>query len=81
MSGEHWAPDWAVLAAFPAETGGPAAPPARADLAHALNRVSSALYLLACSYVAGLYEGSRRPKGPVRGWHPPAAAGGKKEAT
>ena len=76
----------AVLAAFPAETGGPAAPPARADLAHALNRVSSALYLLACRYVAGLYEGSRRPKGPVRGWRPPAAAGAqranaKKEAT
>jgi hypothetical protein len=23
--------------------------------------------------VAGLYEGSRRPLGPVRGWKPPAA--------
>jgi ethanolamine utilization protein EutL len=64
----------AVLAAFPPETGGPAAPPARADLAHALNRISSALYLLACRYVAGLYEGSRRPRGPVRGWRPPAPA-------
>jgi ethanolamine utilization protein EutL len=62
----------AVQAAFPPETGGPAAPPARADLAHALNRISSALYLLACRYVAGLYEGSRRPRGPIRGWRPPA---------
>lgn len=72
----------AVLAAFPAETGGPTAPPARADLAHALNRISSALYLLACRYVAGLYEGSGRPRGPVRGWRPPAKAGpaAKKEA-
>jgi ethanolamine utilization protein EutL len=61
----------AVLAAFPAEAGGPTAPPARADLAHALNRISSALYLLACRYVAGLYEGTRRPMGPVRGWRPP----------
>jgi ethanolamine utilization protein EutL len=64
----------AIVAAFPAETGGPAAPPARADLAHALNRVSSALYLLACKYVAGRYEGTRRPLGPVRGWRPPAKA-------
>jgi ethanolamine utilization cobalamin adenosyltransferase len=64
----------AVLAAFPPETGGPTAPPARADLAHALNRASSALYLLACRYVAGLYDGARRPRGPVRGWRPPAAA-------
>jgi ethanolamine utilization protein EutL len=63
----------AILAAFPPERGGPAAPPARPDLAHALNRISSALYLLACRYVAGLYEGSRRPRGPVRGWRPPAA--------
>jgi ethanolamine utilization protein EutL len=62
----------AVIQAFPAETGGPAAPPARADLAHALNRISSALYLLACKYVAGRYEGTRRPLGPVRGWRPPS---------
>jgi ethanolamine utilization protein EutL len=61
----------AVLAAFPATTGGPTAPPARADLSHALNRISSALYLLACRYVAGLYEGRRRQLGPVRGWRPP----------
>jgi ethanolamine utilization protein EutL len=65
----------ALIQAFPAETGGPAAPPARADLAHAANRISSALYLLACKYVAGRYEGTRRPHGPVRGWKPPAKEG------
>jgi ethanolamine utilization protein EutL len=62
----------AVISAFPPVTGGPAAPPTRPDLAHALNRISSALYLLACKYVAGLYGGSRRTLGPVRGWRPPA---------
>ena len=62
----------AAIAAFPPERGAITAPPARADLAHALNRISSALYLLACRYVAGRYEGSRRPLGPVRGWKPPA---------
>ena len=41
----------------------PIAPPARADLCLALNRISSALYLLACKYVAGRYDGSRRPHG------------------
>jgi ethanolamine utilization protein EutL len=61
----------AVLIAFPPARGPVTAPPARADLAHALNRSSSALYLCACRYVAGLYEGSRRPLGPVRGWRPP----------
>jgi ethanolamine utilization protein EutL len=61
----------ATIAAFPPARGAVTAPPARADLAHALNRISSALYLLACRYVAGLYEGSRRPMGPVRGWKPP----------
>lgn len=61
----------AMLAAFPPERGAVTAPPARPDLAHALNRISSALYLLACRYVAGLYEGTRRPLGPVRGWKPP----------
>jgi ethanolamine utilization protein EutL len=62
----------AILAAFPADAGGPTARPARADLAHVLNRISSALYLLACKYVAGRYEGSRRALGPIRGWRPPA---------
>ena len=52
--------------------GGPTAPPERPDLCLALNRVSSALYLLACKYVAGRYEGNRRPRGPVRGWRPPS---------
>jgi len=61
----------AVIAAFPPARGAVTAPPARADLAHALNRISSALYLLSCRYVAGLYQGSRRPLGPVRGWKPP----------
>ena len=61
----------ATLAAFPPERGAVTATPARPDLAHALNRASSALYLLACRYVAGLYEGSRKPLGPVRGWRPP----------
>jgi ethanolamine utilization protein EutL len=60
----------AILTAFPPTGGAVTAPPARADLAHALNRISSALYLLTCRYVAGLYEGSRRPLGPVRGWKP-----------
>jgi ethanolamine utilization protein EutL len=64
----------AVTAAFPPESGGAAAPPSRADLAHVLNRISSALYLCACKYVAGRYEGTRRPLGPVRGWRPPEAA-------
>ena len=62
----------AIIQAFPPEAGGPTAPPARADLANALNRLSSALYLMACKYVAGRYDGTRRPKGPIRGWRPPA---------
>jgi ethanolamine utilization protein EutL len=61
----------AVITAFPPERGPVTSPPARADLAHALNRISSALYLLSVRYVAGLYQGSRRPLGPVRGWRPP----------
>ena len=64
----------AAITAFPPGRGAVTAPPARADLAHALNRISSALYLCACKYVAGRYEGTRRPLGPVRGWRPPAAA-------
>jgi ethanolamine utilization protein EutL len=60
----------AILVAFAPAGGLVTAPPARPDLAHAMNRISSALYLLACRYVAGLYDGSRRPRGPVRGWKP-----------
>jgi ethanolamine utilization protein EutL len=65
----------AIITAFPPEKGPVTSPPARADLAHALNRISSALYLLSVRYVAGLYQGSRRPLGPVRGWKPPAKPG------
>jgi ethanolamine utilization protein EutL len=61
----------AVLTAFPPNGGLSTAAPGRPDLAHALNRLSSALYLLAVRYVAGRYEGERRPHGPVRGWKPP----------
>jgi ethanolamine utilization protein EutL len=61
----------AMLAAFPPAGGLTTAPPGRADLAEALNRISSALYLLAVRYVAGVYGEARRPHGPVRGWTPP----------
>jgi ethanolamine utilization protein EutL len=61
----------AALVAFPPAGGLSTATPGRPDLAHALNRISSALYLLAVRYVAGQYQGSRRPLGPVRGWRPP----------
>jgi ethanolamine utilization protein EutL len=67
----------ATLAAFPPAGGLVTAAPARADLPHALNRISSALYLLAVRYVAGVYQGARRPMGPVRGWKPPASGGEK----
>jgi len=70
----------ATLLAFPPAGGLVTAAPARADLAHALNRISSALYLLTCRYVAGLYPGARRPLGPVRGWKPPAAKPDKEPA-
>jgi ethanolamine utilization cobalamin adenosyltransferase len=60
----------AALVAFPPTGGLSTAAPGRPDLAHALNRISSALYLLAVRYVAGRYQGSRRPLGPVRGWKP-----------
>jgi ethanolamine utilization cobalamin adenosyltransferase len=60
----------AALVAFPPAGGLSTAVPGRPDLAHALNRISSALYLLAVRYVAGQYQGGRRPLGPVRGWKP-----------
>ncbi len=62
----------AMLVAFPPAGGLPTAPPGRGDLAEALNRISSALYLLAVRYVAGVYGDTGRPRGPVRGWKPPA---------
>jgi len=61
----------AALFAFADDDGGPTAAPTRADLPLALNRIASALYLLACKYVGGKYDGGKRPMGPVRGWRPP----------
>jgi ethanolamine utilization cobalamin adenosyltransferase len=61
----------AALIAFAPTEGPPTAAPSRPDICLALNRTSSALYLLACKYVGGLYQGNRRPKGPIRGWRPP----------
>ncbi|HSY38074.1 MAG TPA: ethanolamine utilization microcompartment protein EutL [Polyangia bacterium] len=60
----------AALLAFPPGGSLSTATPGRPDLTHALNRISSALYLLAVRYVAGQYQGGRRPLGPVRGWRP-----------
>jgi ethanolamine utilization cobalamin adenosyltransferase len=55
-------------AAFPS-------PEERADLKLALNRLSSALYLMTAKYVGGRYR-ARRNVGPVKGWKPsgPASA-------
>jgi ethanolamine utilization cobalamin adenosyltransferase len=60
----------AALLAFPPAGSLSTATPGRPDLTHALNRISSALYLLAVRYVAGQYQGGRRPLGPIRGWRP-----------
>ncbi|HJZ84012.1 MAG TPA: ethanolamine utilization microcompartment protein EutL [Polyangia bacterium] len=46
-------------------------PPEREDLVLALNRLSSALYIMTCKYVGGRYDEGRKPAGPVRGWRPP----------
>ena len=43
----------------------------RADLKLALNRLSSALYLMTVKYVGGKYPGEHRRPGPVKGWKPP----------
>jgi ethanolamine utilization protein EutL len=40
------------------------------DLQRALNRLSSALYLMTVKYLAGRF--GERPAGPVKGWKPPA---------
>ncbi|MFO0573147.1 MAG: ethanolamine utilization microcompartment protein EutL [Polyangia bacterium] len=45
----------------------------RTDLKLALNRLSSALYVLQCKFVGGHY-GVRRKPGPLKGWRPPAKA-------
>jgi len=46
----------------------------RPDLKLALNRLSSALYLMTVKYVGGKYAGEHRRPGPVKGWKPPAKA-------
>jgi ethanolamine utilization protein EutL len=56
----------ALLVALP-----PASAETRPDLLLALNRLSSALYVMTCKYVSGRYDASRRPVGPVKGWKPP----------
>jgi ethanolamine utilization cobalamin adenosyltransferase len=43
----------------------------RTDLKLALNRLSSALYLMTIKYVANRYAGEQRRPGPVKGWKPP----------
>ncbi len=53
----------ALVAAF-------AAPEERADLKLALNRLSSALYLVTVKFLAGRYGGEPH-KGPIKGWAPP----------
>jgi ethanolamine utilization protein EutL len=49
--------------------------PERSDLLQALNRLSSALYVMTCKSVAGRYDPARRPLGPVKGWVPPPPGG------
>jgi ethanolamine utilization protein EutL len=56
----------AAYAAFPPDPDGPGE---RADLKHALNRLSSAFYVMQCKYVGGHY-GVRRKPGPIKGWRP-----------
>lgn len=46
----------------------------RADLKLAMNRLSSALYLMTIKYVAGRYAGENLRPGPVKGWKPPKNA-------
>jgi ethanolamine utilization cobalamin adenosyltransferase len=75
----------ALYAAFPsadAPSAEPSLPPEHRDLALALNRLSSAIYLMQVRYVGGVYaeaqtDSDHRPKrgreiGPIRGWRPPA---------
>jgi ethanolamine utilization protein EutL len=52
-----------LYAAFPGEGE-------RDDLKLALNRLSSALYVMTVKYVAGRYGGERRRLGPIKGWKP-----------
>jgi ethanolamine utilization protein EutL len=48
--------------------------PERHDLLVALNRLSSAVYVMTCKSVGGRYDRTRRPLGPVKGWKPPPRA-------
>jgi ethanolamine utilization protein EutL len=58
----------ACYVAFPDENERPE----RSDLKLALNRLSSALYLMTVKYLAGRYGGNDRERmGPVKGWKPP----------
>jgi ethanolamine utilization protein EutL len=57
----------AELAAYHAFPGADERP----DLKLALNRLSSALYLMTVKYVGGKYAGERQRPGPVKGWKPP----------
>lgn len=43
----------------------------RADLKLAMNRLSSALYLMQVKYVGNRYPGEHQRPGPVKGWRPP----------
>lgn len=60
----------AELAAYTAFPPDPDGPGERADLKLALNRLSSAFYVMQTKYVGGHYGVSRKP-GPIRGWRPP----------
>ncbi len=54
-----------------APSNAPPYPAAQADLALALNRLSSAIYLMQVRYVGGAYgTDDERPIGPIRGWQP-----------
>ena len=41
----------------------------------AMNRLSSALYLMTIKYVGGKYAGEHLRPGPVKGWKPPKLKG------
>lgn len=43
---------------------------ARPDIKLALNRLSSALYLMTIKYVGNRYPGEQRRPGPIKGWKP-----------
>jgi ethanolamine utilization protein EutL len=64
----------ALYTAFPDDA--PATSDHRPDLKMALNRLSSALYLMTVKLVGGRYEGERQTRrpGPVKGWKPPKEA-------